>query len=481
MSEKNNHKEPVCLQIRGMTCRSCEIFVERKLRQIPGIQRVDVNAATGKAMVFCDDVCHLDLKQLQETFAGETYQIQGMFAPQESSAKQVIPTDEKPSFLRVIGLFALVFLIASLLKNIGIFPQQTGIEKTMTLAAAVVLGFVAGSSSCLAVSGGLLLSSVGKFRERYGNASPMVRMRPVFMFVVGRFLSYALLGGIIGWVGKAFTFSPIVTGTITILAALYMLAMGLEMLRIAPQWLKERMPRMPKGLSHRIMDAEGNEHWAAPFLLGAATFFLPCGFTQSLQVFALTTGSFMLGASILGGFAIGTAPALLLLGWASSSLKGNAGKFFLQFSGAVVVVLGIWNIQNGLAIAGHQLSFDSSSIGPVKVSNASGYRVVVPESDDSDENIKKQIGEKQVVQLRLIDQAPFYAPTNQVTVSAGKPVHLEIFGRAGGCRSVFQIPGLRVQTLLSKEKNVVEFTPKKPGQYTFSCSMGMYRGILKVN
>ena len=48
-------------------------------------------------------------------------------------------------------------------------------------------------------------------------------------------------------------------------------------------------------------------------VLGVATFFLPCGFTQAVQVYALSTGSPLTAGAIMAVFAIGTAPGLLAL------------------------------------------------------------------------------------------------------------------------------------------------------------------------
>lgn len=349
--------------------------------------------------------------------------------------------------------------------------------QSFTFFSALLLGLVAGSSSCLAVSGGLLLSIVGKAHDRLGTMSKFARLRFTWMFVIGRIVSYMLLGGLIGLLGSTFTFSPIATGLITLLAAAYMMIAGLEMLEIAPKWLKCAIPRPPKWLANKIMDADGNPNPFAPFILGAATFFLPCGFTQSLQIYALTTGSFWTSATVLGAFAIGTAPALLALGFASGALNGKTGKFVLKLAGVFIVYLAIGNVQNGLTLLGHPIQFASAS------SSQNGYRVVIPRDEsaptqNAGENLVQD--DVQQVRLTLTNSAPYYAPSDQITVRAGTPVRLQIDGNAGGCRSVFQIPGVGVQMLLNKTKNIAEFTPKKPGRYTFSCSMGMYRGTLTV-
>ena len=351
--------------------------------------------------------------------------------------------------------------------------------QSFTFISALLLGFVAGSSSCLAVSGGLMLSIVGKANDRLGKMTRKMRIRFTVMFVVGRIVSYGLLGGLIGWLGSSFTFSPTATGIITLIAAAYMIIAGLEMLQIAPRWMKCAIPRPPKWLSNRIIDADGNPNAFTPFLLGAATFFLPCGFTQSLQIYALTTASFWTGATILTAFAIGTAPALLALGFASGALSGKTGKFVFKLAGVFILYLAISNVQNGMTLLGHPIQFASAS------SATTGYRVVSSNTDSTGSPsvaVKQPSsnGDVQTLKITLVDSAPYYAPSNELTVSAGQKVRLEIAGPAGGCRSVFQIPKLNVQMMLNKSNNVTEFTPAKPGRYAFSCSMGMYRGTLNV-
>lgn len=446
--------------IDGMTCRSCEITIERKFKKLSGVLKVNVNAVKGIAEIVCRD-CVPDQKTLHDAISHHGYTVRGFTTPDA-----VMNMAEKPSFGRLVGLFALVLVLGSILKKIGLFSTATTIGATIGVGAAMILGLVAGSSSCMAVSGGLLLSSAGKFRERYGGGGFAARMKPVLMFVFGRVVSYAFLGGLIGLIGKAFTPSPLITGGLVVLAAIFMITMGLEMLKIAPTWLKELMPRMPKRLSHVIMDAEGKEHPVAPFLLGAGTFFLPCGFTQALQLYALTTGSFGQSALVLGGFALGTAPALLALGWASTSLKGKIGKLFFQFSGALVVVLGVINLQSGFTVAGYPISLPKfgSSIATVDTANASGLPPVV--------------GGKQILKMDVGGSGGPYDP-DELTVKAGVPVQWQINGvNVAGCISGLQSPKLGVRTFLRPGQNTVEFTAPSAGKYVFSCSMGMYRGVI---
>lgn len=73
-----------------------------------------------------------------------------------------------------------------------------------------------------------------------------------------------------------------------------------------------------------------------------------------------------------------------------------------------------------------------------------------------------------------------YKP-NHFTVRAGLPVRWEINGvNTYGCQALLQLPAFDVSEFIKPGSNVVEFTPREPGQFTFHCSMGMYTGSFTV-
>ncbi|MEK7123222.1 MAG: hypothetical protein AAB855_05210, partial [Patescibacteria group bacterium] len=53
---------------------------------------------------------------------------------------------------------------------------------------------------------------------------------------------------------------------------------------------------------------------------------------------------------------LGTTPALGILGLSLGSFKGRVRDFVFQCAGALVLLMGIWNLQNGLTITGHPLN-----------------------------------------------------------------------------------------------------------------------------
>lgn len=90
-----------------------------------------------------------------------------------------------------------------------------------------------------------------------------------------------------------------------------------------------------------------------PVLVGGATFFLPCGFTQSMQLYTLTTGSFSTGALTMFCFALGTFPVLALLSFSPLGTQGRekSGIFF-KTAGLLVALFGIYDILGSLASYG---------------------------------------------------------------------------------------------------------------------------------
>ncbi|MFH1899304.1 MAG: sulfite exporter TauE/SafE family protein, partial [Patescibacteria group bacterium] len=80
-------------------------------------------------------------------------------------------------------------------------------------------------------------------------------------------------------------------------------------------------------------------------LMGAATFVLPCGFTQSMQVYSLTTANFIQGALTMFVFSLGTLPMLSLISFASFKIKS---KIFFSTAGFLVLMFAIFNFVSGL-------------------------------------------------------------------------------------------------------------------------------------
>jgi sulfite exporter TauE/SafE len=216
----------------------------------------------------------------------------------------------------------------------------------VTYGTAFLIGAIASVSTCLAVVGGLLLSMSATFAKQGDTVRPQV------LFHAGRLVAFFVLGGVIGALGSVFALSAFATFVLGIAIGLVMLLLGVNLLDIF-HITNRLQPKMPKFLSRHAFSVSKMNHMATPLLVGIATFFLPCGFTQSMQLYTLTTGSFMAGAMTMFVFALGTLPVLALISWSSWSIKDSkyAGVFF-KSAGLIVILFALFNIINSLAAIG---------------------------------------------------------------------------------------------------------------------------------
>ncbi|MFA5930086.1 MAG: cupredoxin domain-containing protein [Candidatus Micrarchaeia archaeon] len=85
-----------------------------------------------------------------------------------------------------------------------------------------------------------------------------------------------------------------------------------------------------------------------------------------------------------------------------------------------------------------------------------------------------------VQQVTLSVQGANYYP-NPIRVKKGIPVKLVAdINSMPGCSKSIVMPDFGVRKVLSANDNVIEFTPQQSGTFSFSCSMGMYRGTIVV-
>ncbi len=436
------------LKVKGMTCSSCEVLIERNLRKISGVEKVKVSRAKEHAEIECAD--HVQVEELQNAVKDKKYIVTEDSAQHTSS----FILKDKQRYSEIGAVLVVIIGAYILLKQFDLLPKSLGVTDNMSYGFIFLIGLVAATSTCLAVAGGLLLAVAAKFNEKNPHLRGWQKFKPHLYFNVGRIASYTLLGGAIGALGSVLTISSTITGIITIVASLLMIIIGLQLLGIFP-WLNKLQIKMPKFIAHKMYDASNEKSSKTSALLfGAATFFLPCGFTQALQLYVLGKGSFMIGALTMLAFSLGTLPSLAAVGAFSSFSKGNVQKYFMTFSAVLVIVLGLFNLTPGLNLVGANVALPAS-----KTDNL----VLVP---------VPAVGEKQVINLEVrgLDYFP-----NQFTLKKGVPVEWRIDGRnAQGCAGIISVPKLGIMERLPKDSiKTINFTPQQTGKITFTCSMGM--------
>jgi len=137
----------------------------------------------------------------------------------------------------------------------------------------------------------------------------------------------------LGLFGSVISVSPFVMSVMTLIIGIVMLLLGVNLTNISPR-LSAISLTLPTGKLFKNNDittakSESGKRWKL-LITGALTFFLPCGFTFAMQMYAIGTGSFWMGMSVMALFAIGTLPGLLSIGSLTSIFKGKKAQVAYQ-------------------------------------------------------------------------------------------------------------------------------------------------------
>ena len=168
-------------------------------------------------------------------------------------------------------------------------------------------------------------------------------------FHIGRLGGFALLGGLLGALGSVVRLGVYGSALLGIVVSIVMLVLGLQLLDVPGI----RLPTLPSTWFAGFRRVASGMSSGAPMLLGAATFFLPCGFTQSMQVVALGSGSVATGGLTMLMFALGTLPMLAALSFGSLDIaKSSYRDVFFKAAGLLVIGFALMNGFLGLRVLG---------------------------------------------------------------------------------------------------------------------------------
>ena len=441
------------ININGMHCVSCEILLEKEFKKIRGLRSCKISHKKGIAEIQCsEDVSKAELEQ--------AIKICGYEVVNEDFKKVLLENkNTKKDYLQmlfiVIGLVVILFFV----KDMDLYRLLPAFGSNTNITVALLMGLVASVSSCLALVGGIIMgfSSTYKVDEKT-KTSLLNKALPHFYFHLGRVAGFFVLGGLLGFIGSKINYSYTFSGVLTIIVSLFLLYIGLQSLNIVPNITKLGF-HLPKFLSNKIHILEKKNNHFMPIVLGILTFFLPCGFTQTMQLTAVASQSTLTGAFIMAFFALGTMPVLLTIGIGATYARKSRNSFFPKLIGIIIIFMAIYSLNSGLVLSGSSFTLN-----------------FMPQSGEtSSAKIEKN---EQVVKM---DVDWTFKPT-EFQVKKGVPVRWEINGiNMSGCSNEVVIPRLNISKKINPGLNVIEFTPEEEGVLPFSCWMGMINGRFIVN
>lgn len=374
----------------------------------------------------------------------------------------------KKQTLLITAVIASFILIGVLLLKIYSLENPSTVSSAnpqdINLWAVFLTGLLTGGLTCLAVQGGLLAATIAqreeeKLKERTkqsGNALP------ILAFLVTKLVAYTALGFLLGWFGSLFQLSLTAQIVMQVAVAIFMIGTALNILNVHPIF-RYFVIQPPKSLTRIVRNQSKSRSLFAPALLGAFTVFIPCGTTQAMMALAIGSANPFLGAAVLFAFVLGTSPLFFILGYFATKLGDSLHQKFMKIAATALIILALFNLNNVLALTGSSLTLEG----------------IFKQSPKIENNVSNVTPLQNVV----IDiKEAGYSP-NIVTVKAGTSVSFQI--KNDGvytCASAFTIPAFNYQKVIQagKTETIALKMPEKPTQIPFMCSMGMYRGVIKV-
>jgi len=209
------------------------------------------------------------------------------------------------------------------------------------LGSALVLGLL-GGGHCLGMCGGLMGAlTLAIPPEQRGR-----RARLLLAYNLGRILSYACAGLLLGLAGWAVASSPAALA-LRVVAALLLIAMGLY---LAGWWSGlTRIEALGRGLWRHIQPMASRllpvSSLPRALLLGALWGWLPCGLVYSTLLWAASQGNAGYSAALMLAFGLGTWPVLLATGLAAEQVNSLLRRRSVRMAGGLLVILfGVWTL-----------------------------------------------------------------------------------------------------------------------------------------
>ncbi|MDP3977771.1 MAG: sulfite exporter TauE/SafE family protein [Pseudomonas sp.] len=214
-------------------------------------------------------------------------------------------------------------------------------ELAPLLLSALILGLL-GGGHCLGMCGGLM----GALTLAIPAEQRAQRFQLLLSYNLGRILSYATAGLLLGMAGWALANSPAAM-LLRVVAALLLIAMGLY---LAGWWsgltrieaLGRGLWRTIQPLTRRFMPVTSLPR---ALLLGGLWGWLPCGLVYSTLLWAASQGDALDSAALMLAFGIGTMPVLLATGMAAERMTALLRKQGVRMAGGLLVILfGLWTL-----------------------------------------------------------------------------------------------------------------------------------------
>jgi sulfite exporter TauE/SafE/copper chaperone CopZ len=481
MSQENKIKK-IKFGVEGMHCKSCKMIIESELKEMDFIKdpKIDLEEETGYLKINTEKK---DLKEakkeIKEKIKELGYRVKKL---KKKSKPLILKTSKKKNNLLTAGIiliaFGLLYFVIQKSGSLALLAKLN--EGSVSLFLIFIIGILT-SFHCIGMCGGLVVTYTTKCNlnktKLKSDSKKNSLFTPHIEYNLARLLSYALVGAILGGIGSFFAISAQFSGIITLISGVFMILMGLSFLT---KWKILKKVSIPgsKTIVKSInkLKNSGGKKSRTPMVIGFLNGFMPCGPLQIMQIYALSTGSFLKGGLAMAVFALGTIPLMFGFGSFLSYFSQDRIKQVLKFSGVVVIILGLFVINRGLINFG----YDPLYAFKEKVLAKEQLTQKVASNDEKNKfNKVSELNENEEIQVREMKVTFQGYQPNVIYIKKGIPVKWVIIGE-GVSRCTDEIilhGGYDIsRKIKGGEEVVIEFTPEEAGEIPFSCWMKMVWG-----
>lgn len=431
--QKDEEKKELYIRVDGIYCEHCVDTVTTALKALDGVEEVSLRQNV--ARIYGNELPSRD--KIIETIRKAGYETdESSISPKRANVAKKIKWYELISIVAVLILSAYGINRAF---GYNIFNAIPAVDSGMSYWMLFVTGLLT-SIHCIGMCG-----AIGIYASSEKNSVRSLK-RPL-LYNAGRLVSYTAIGGIAGLVGSVFSVSAELRGVVILIASLLMLFMSLSMLGL----LRFRLPR--------FFGIKLGARRTGAFIIGLLNGLMPCGPLQAMQIYALSTGSFLSGALSMFLFALGTIPLMLASGAVLNLARGKAKIIVGKVAPVLMLVLSVSMLNRGLLAFGA----DVSNILPKRYD---GYISAVVE--DGIQTVEFELDFDSYADIIIQKDIPA-----RITVHADE-------GKITGCNNEIISREFGFDIPIVPGDNIIEFTPNDEGEFTYTCWMNMIRNHIKV-
>ena len=212
-------------------------------------------------------------------------------------------------------------------------------EISDNLRVIFLLWLVASVSTCLAVTWWIVVwyTDLSSSEHPWKTQAWLHGWR-VFWFIV--------FGAILWLIWEQVSYSLWFTAWLNVIISWILLLLALQILWLLPKWKRDTW------VMHKMQHAiqKYSSYRRSSSLVWAITFFVPCWFTQMVQIMALASGSLLQWSLIMWVFALWTLPWLILLWVGTSYLKTSHKRKFEWIVALILIAFSLYSIQGSMGL-----------------------------------------------------------------------------------------------------------------------------------